>query len=628
MTGFAGLLSTPALDRATTGEMLAGMASDIAFASSDLVETHMEDHFGVTRVHHGLLNPEPQPIFNEDGTLCIVMDGEVFGYERERRALEDRGHRFRFVSNDAEYCLHLYEEYGERAFVRLNGSFALVIHNQETGELLLVTDRVSSYPLFYYCGSGATVFGTQLRPLLRYPTLPRRLDLRTVFEFFALDAVLGDHTYYMDVKALPPAVILQVQGGESTLVRYWTLASGDHTDPEDRYVEALADGLRHAAARKTRGNHRFGILLSGGLDSRSVAASTRQPMTAFTLGEFVNREVKIAQRVARARGIEHVFLRRGPNHYPDSVAEAVAIGDGMQRFDHALVLGVTDEIRAGCDVVLDAFGFDSFLKGWSAVEQQVSLFGRRFHIPRLVEIADATTAETYLELVPFPHLATFPGLFRSPHRQTARDTLAASVSELWKRCPEGHPVDQLAYPEISSCRSNEGYLMVQAARAHLPQRSLIFDNDLLELSLAIPPGWRARGRVLRRALRQLSPELAAIPDSSTGLRADLPVWLQWLITGGRTAMRDAGLWPRPKLPHPTYTTRAWPYFSELVRHNDKLRRMIEATIRDPDCLNPDLFDVQALEGILRRHLETGEDSGRRLFQLLTFGRWHKSYGPR
>jgi asparagine synthase (glutamine-hydrolysing) len=627
VTGFAGLLSSQPLDRDATGRLLAAMARDIAFARGDLTETYAGDYLGVTRVHHGLLNPEPQPIFNEEGSLCIVMDGEVFGYERERRSLEERGHRFRFESNDAEFCLHLYEEYGEGAFVRLDGSYALMVCNLETGELLLVGDRAASHPVFYHHGGEKTLFGTQLRPLLGHPSLPRHLDLRTVFEFFALGRVLWDHTFYADVKVLPPAAALRCRNGECSLICYWRPESGGRAQSEEYYVEALAHGLREAVAKKTRGDHRFGILLSGGIDSRSVVASAEKPLMAFTLSEFENREVDIARQVATEAGAQHAFLRRGFNHYPDLVEEAIAIGDGMQRFDHALVLGLTDEIRAQCDVLLDAFGFDGRLKGLGLIERRVSLLGREFRIPRLREIPDGDSAETWAGLRPFRYLPTFHEFFRSPHRQTARDVLLTSLEDVLGARPGLHPQDRFAHPLVSSFRSIGGYLMVLAARAHLPQRSVIFDNGLLELSLSIPPHLRARGRVLRRALRRLSPGLAAIPDANTGLRPDLPVWLSWLLVSSGIALREAGICPRRKLPHPAFTDRSWPYWSELIRRNEKLRTMIEATIRDPECLDPELFDADAVWGIHRDHMERKDDYGRRLFQILTFGRWHKSYGP-
>jgi hypothetical protein len=358
-----------------------------------------------------------------------------------------------------------------------------------------------------------------------------------------------------------------------------------------------------------------------------VMASSDIPLTAFTLGEFENREIRIARRVAVTAGGKHVFLKRGLNHYPDMVQEAVAIGDGMQRFDHAHVIGVLEDIRQHCDVLLDGYGFDARLKGVWAIEQRASLLGRSFSLPRLRNIADEDTADVWAQVRSFRQLPAFSELFHAPYRETARDVVVASLEGVLQSCPADHPQDRIAYPMASSFRSIGGYLMVQATRAHMAQRSVIFDNNLLELSLRIPPELRSRGRVLKKALSRLSPTLATIPDANTGLRADLPVWIQWPIVSSRTVLQDAGLLSPPRLPSPAYANGSWPHWGELIRYNTTLRTMIEDTLHNPACLDPGLFDIQQADSILTRHLERQQDSARMLFALLTFGQWHKRYGP-
>ena len=628
MTGFAGLFSAEPVDRGRADRLLADMARDITYASDDLVDSWIGERLGVTRVHHGVLNPQPQPIFNEDGSVCIVMTGEVFDYARERRSLEELGHRFQFAQNDAEYCLHLYEEDGPDALKKLNGSFALMIFDREDRELLIATDRVASHPVYYHQGSGRLVFATQLRPLLRDSRLPRRLDLRTVFEFFAVGTVLWDHTYFQDVKALPPATAVRISRGNTNSVRYWTpVQDRNHAGSRDQYAEALAEGIRRAVARKTRGDHRFGILLSGGLDSRAVIAGADGPLTAFTLGDFGNREVRIARQVSRASGAEHVFLKRQPDHYPDMVREAVVIGDGVQRFSHAHVLGATDIIREHCDVVLDAFGFDAWLKGLWAIERRFSILGRRFHSPQFLDIIDLTAIENWANLPGLRKLARFGRIFRAPHSQAAGELVRASLTDVLRQYPGLHPQDRFAFLKAGSFRSVGGYLMVQATRAHVPQRSAIFDNDLLDLALAIPPEYRARGRVLKQALHRLSPQLAGIPDSSTGLRADLPVWPEWILVSSGIALRDIGIWPEKRRSHPAHQDTSWPHMRELIRHNEKLGTLIAGTLHDPRCIDPDLFDMEIVDSQFRQHMAGATDCSTLLFWLRTCGMWHKDSEP-
>jgi hypothetical protein len=144
----------------------------------------------------------------------------------------------------------------------------------------------------------------------------------------------------------------------------------------------------------------------------------------------------------------------------------------------------------------------------------------------------------------------------------------------------------------------------------------------------MPPQLRLQRRVFRKALRKIAPGLAVLPDATTGLRADMPTFLEWILTTSRGALRTVGMWPRPQLPHLAYTNGSWPNKAELIRYSEKLKRLIGDTLHDPECIDPNLFDVEAIDSIFEKHISREEDSSYLLYLLLTFGRWHKKYGPR
>ncbi len=147
MSGIAGYINN--VEKAPNA-LLDSMSESIQFTENDCIDKWSDDFLAISRVHHGVINSELQPIYNEDKSLLIVMDGEVFDYEEQKLKLIHNGHKFKFKNNDAEYCLHLYEEMQEKAFKELNGSFCFTIYNLITHELLLVNDRFSSCSLFYY----------------------------------------------------------------------------------------------------------------------------------------------------------------------------------------------------------------------------------------------------------------------------------------------------------------------------------------------------------------------------------------------------------------------------------------------------------------------------------------------
>jgi hypothetical protein len=181
-----------------------------------------------------------------------------------------------------------------------------------------------------------------------------------------------------------------------------------------------------------------------------------------------------------------------------------------------------------------------------------------------------------------------------------------------------------AYPYSKGC----AFLHLLCVRAYMSERTTALDNDLLNLCLSMPPQLRLDGRVYRKALREMSPELAVLPDANTGLRADMPILLEWLLITSRGALRTVGLWPRPRLPHPTYTNGSWPNMEELIRYSEPLNGLISEALHDPECIDPDLFNVKAIDSLFKRHMGREESSSDLLYLLLTFWRWYKKYGPK
>jgi asparagine synthase (glutamine-hydrolysing) len=615
-------------------ELLADMSKEITYSSDDLTDRWNDSNLAIARVHHGIVNPEPQPVFNEDGSLCVIMSGEVFDYGSSRHRLVQQGHRFRLKDNDAEYCLHLYEEEGLESFAKLNGSFVIALYDLDSHELLLVNDRFSSHPLFYYYDGQQVIFGTQLRPLLRFQDLPRRLDLQAVFEFFALQCVLQDRTFYQDVKVLASASVLRFRDGGLCFDQYWKMRYTNENRPERYYVEALADAFPKAVTRRTRGDHHMGILLSGGLDSRGVLAADDENKIsmAFTLGDFENRELEIARKVAVIKGRKHVFLQRDMNHYSRLVDEAVDIGDGMYRFDHAHFLGFFEQINKEIDVLFNGLYIDVLFRGYNLPCRKWRVPGRTISLPMLRNLSLGALADALKSESENSTLRKGMERLLRPTLQGQREKYIKNSAEsvLSNKEIYGDNVynawDYLgAYP-FSRRYSFPNLLCI---RAHTIERTIVFDNDLLNLYLSMPPRLRLEGGVYRKVLEKIAPELATISNANTGLRADLPVWPEWLLLRGRGVLRKIGVLPRPQLPHPAYTNGSWPDMAELIRHNEKLKNLIEETLRDSECIDPGLFNVKAIDSIFEKHID-GREKGFTdlLCLLLTFGRWHKKYGPK
>ena len=626
MAGLVGIYSPAACDNEYLKTLVSSMSHDISYADWDIFNQWDSPRLSVARVHHGVINPEKQPIFNEDNSICIFMDGEVFDYEADKRQLVRGGHVFKNENNDAEYCLHLYEKYGTNAFSRLNGSYVIVLYHLDSDKILLVSDRILSRPFYYFSNGEQLVFGSQLRPMLKFPGLPRRLDMQAVYEFFYFGCVLRERTYYQDIKSLPPAGVLQFSQGKLTVERYWKPAYRGESRSDEYYVEALAEAFKRAVRRRTRSDHRYGILLSGGNDSRTIFnADVENKITvAFTQSEFENREVRIARRVAAAKGCKHVFLKRDLDHYFRNADMAIDIGDGMYEFWGSQNLGFLVNIRSEADILLDGYGFGVTLKDSHMAQNHAVWCGHYIPLPGLAiqDLISGIFQQGHVDAGGHP-------IFKTP-KGPILDGLIASVESCFKETPEAEAlpaVDRINYVFLCySARQNTDFLWTLHIRQFLEPRLAIYDNDVLELIYAIPAAQKVNGRLVKKALSKLSLSQALIPYSNTGLPAFITDWPETILLLAQAVVKSYVVKPK-RFDNPYFTDGPWPNYSELYRINTNLKGYIKTTIEDTRCLPSEIFDLESIKDIYDRHMSGQGAFPTTLTALTTFGRWYSKYGP-
>ncbi len=254
-----------------------------------------------------------QPICNEDGTLWIVFNGEIFNYLELRPDLEARGHRFR-TDCDTEVILHLYEEYGAGCLNYLNGQFAIAIWDTRNRSLFLARDRLGVRPLFYTVRNGQLVFGSEIKTLLVHPQVPAEIDPEALAQVFTFWGAMTPHTIFKDIYSLPPAHYLLVREGQLNFQSYWELdftsESSSYRNPQD-YLEEFEQLLIDATLIRLRADVPVGAYLSGGLDSSTTTAIIRKyaqnQLDTFSISfsdpEF--DESDFQQRMANILGTDH-----------------------------------------------------------------------------------------------------------------------------------------------------------------------------------------------------------------------------------------------------------------------------------------------------------------------------------
>jgi len=230
------------------------------------------------------LHTGQQPIPNEDESLWIVFNGEIYNHPELRAELEQAGHRFS-TRSDTEVILHLYEDLGPACLQRLNGQFAIAIWDTRKAELFLARDRLGIRPLFYTLLPQGLVFASEIKAVLLDPRVEAQIDPQALAQAFTFWAPLAPRTAFQDISELPPGHYMRMCADTSTHphthtpIRYWGLtfpeAGAEQQIPEEEAAEQLRDLLSDATRLRLRADVTVGSYLSGGLDSTLIAALIR-----------------------------------------------------------------------------------------------------------------------------------------------------------------------------------------------------------------------------------------------------------------------------------------------------------------------------------------------------------------
>ncbi len=230
-----------------------------------------------------------QPMTNEDGSIWLVFNGEIYNFKELRRELEQKGHRFK-SNSDSEVIIHLYEEKGTRCLERLKGMFAFALWDGRSQSLFMARDRIGKKPLHYACYQDGIIFASEIKALLRHPMVSKEIDLYSLNKYLTYEYVPAPNTIFKSIKKVEPGHYLLVQKGEIQSVQYWDIPLVDYPiayKTEEDYIEELRTILERAVKARLVADVPVGVFLSGGIDSGLVAAlATRQDqqIECFSIG--------------------------------------------------------------------------------------------------------------------------------------------------------------------------------------------------------------------------------------------------------------------------------------------------------------------------------------------------------
>ncbi len=582
MCGIAGIVDTRTASEIDRG-LLQRMNQSLLHRGPDEGGTHFEPGvaFGHRRLSIIDLSTGQQPLFNEDGSVVVVFNGEIYNFQALVQELERCGHRFR-THSDTEVIVHGWEQWGEACVKRFRGMFAFALWDRNRQALFLARDRLGKKPLYYsLLGDGCLVFASELKALLVHPGLKRELDPCAVEDYFAYGYVPDPRTALRDVYKLPPAHTLLIERGRPmTLPReYWDMpfASVGPISEADAQAE-LIERLRDAVRVRLISEVPLGAFLSGGVDSSAVVAMmaglSKEPVTtcSISFGDPAFDESAYAANVAQRYGTRHRVERVAPDDF-DLVDNLVTVYDEPYADSSAMpTYRVCELARRQVTVALSGDGGDEALAGYR--RYRLFLFEERLR--RLMPLAVRRPLFSLLGTL-YPKADWAPRVFRAKttFQALARDSVegyfhgvsilpdalrAQLFSDAFRRRLDGYRAIEVFRHHARRAPTDDSLALVQyldyktylpgdiltkvdrASMAHsLEVRAPLLDHQLLEWISGLPASLKYRAGegkyILKKALEPyLSKEI--LYRSKMGFSVPLASWFRGPL---RTRLRDAVL---------------------------------------------------------------------------------------
>jgi asparagine synthase (glutamine-hydrolysing) len=558
-----------------------------------------------------------QPIANEDGTLQVVFNGEIYNYAALRADLEGRGHRFR-TGSDTETIVHGYEEWGDAVFSRLRGMFAIALWDAPRRHLVLARDPAGIKPLYFAESRGRLIFGSEIKALLASGQIEPALDLRALDHYLTFLYTPRDTSIFQNVRKLPPGHLLRWTPDGVTQAAYWTLpAETRFTGSEEDAAEELHRALAAAVRSHMVSDVPVGAFLSGGLDSGVVvglmAQASSQPVRTFSIGfdDPAFDELDGARAIASHFGTEHhefvvrpdamSILDRLITHFDEPFGDASAIptwyvSEMASRYVTVALSGDGgDELFGGYDRYLPhprVEAFDRWLgptgrrlagAAWRAVPR--SRRGRNFlrHVSKDApgRYADAVAffrADERAALLTADVRAALPGIDAETSLLQRFDRFATLD---WRS--QMMRVDFETYLPEDVLTKVDRMSMAHSLESRVP----LLDVDVITLASAFPAEMNIRGRERKRVFRRVAGRV--LPPSALARRKQgfaVPV----------------GAWFR-----------------------GELRDLCSDVLQSSRARQRGYFNPGFVDRLIDDHLSGQRAHNLRLWQLLVFELWHRHY---
>ena len=523
-----------------------------------------------------------QPLANEDGSVQLVFNGEIYNFQELRRGLVSRGHVFR-SNTDSEVIVHLYEELGDRAIDRLEGMFAIALWDTKARRLLLARDRAGKKPLFVWEGRGRVVFASEIKAIAAHPGVRLEIDDGAVPYYFLHGYVPHPRTFYRDVSHVEPGTVVQFDdNGRRTDRRYWQLTFPSEQETRRGYdhraaVTRVRDLVTAAVQRRLISDVPLGAFLSGGIDSAIVVGVMSRlassPVRTFSIGfegDPAFDESAAARTTAEHFRTDHTEFRVHPSAV-DLLDTLVYHHDGPFADSSAIPTYLVAKLtRQNVTVALTGDGGDEVFAGYLrfgaalVAERTPRWMAMVAPLLRLLprpknERSPVARSARFLRHMKLPledRLTAFAGVFFDDLDRILEPSFAAAVGPVDRRrhvknagADHASPLSRLLAANFHSYLHDD--LLVKADRMtmanSLEARSPFLDRELIEYVAGLPDEDKLSGMntkvILREAFRDILP-LAVMRAPKKGFGVPLEAWFRGEL---RALCRDTLLAPSARL---------------------------------------------------------------------------------
>ena len=560
-----------------------------------------------------------QPVFNEDGTKCIILNGEIYNYLELRSQLAARGHIFK-TKSDTEVILHLYEDEGEACVDAIHGMFAFAVWDANRRTLFLARDRLGKKPLDHKDAGSFFAFSSEIKALLAAGFLDGRTNPRAIDQFLAFNYTIGPETAFSDVYKLMPGHCMTVSASGTRVRQYWDFADVQQTSADfEECYERMAAAIDEAVKVRLMSEVPLGAYLSGGVDSSLIVAVmtklTGRPVQTFTVG-YENApgvsELEFARIVAKHTGADHHEFILDPATFVNHVEELVwHMDEPVGEFATIPLMLLSRLAKRHVTVMLSGEGADEILAGYS-IYRYMALVERYRRLPQWLrqnmgnpliravlgarkEGKYAAWAEQRLEeryrgngvcfTDPMRAQLLTPGFAET----VTQGHLQQTIDSYYSRVSGKDAVSRMLYVDTKTWLAED--LLVKADKmtmaAAVELRVPFLDHRLVELAASFPTHMKIRGRtgkyIMKRYAETLLPR-EIVHRPKRGFPVPLAQWMRGRV--GRLAKE--------------------------VLFDDRTRRR-------------GILNIPYLETLFRRHEQGTEDYSRNIWTLLVFETWMRTF---